>query len=72
MGIIFDEPKYPVLDKAPRFWQTGATSPRAQPHPTVSGAPTCLGPTWLLRAPHLRFSRCMSCDPKEQRQHGQD
>ena len=26
MGIIFDEPKYPVLDKAPRFWKTGVLS----------------------------------------------
>lgn len=22
MGVIFNEPKYPVLDKAPGFWQT--------------------------------------------------
>ncbi|CAL8462245.1 g1776 [Coccomyxa elongata] len=22
MGVIFDEPKYPVIDKAPGFWQT--------------------------------------------------
>lgn len=23
MGKIFTEPKYPVVDKAPGFWQTG-------------------------------------------------
>ena len=23
MGIYFDEPKYPVIDKAPGFWKTG-------------------------------------------------
>jgi len=22
MGVIFDEPKYPVIDKAPGFWKT--------------------------------------------------
>ena len=27
MGVIFDEPKYPVLDKAPGFWKTGEWSP---------------------------------------------
>ena len=26
MGVIFDEPKYPVIDKAPGFWQTGTLS----------------------------------------------
>ncbi len=33
MGIIFDEPKYPVLDKAPRFWKTGMFSCSAPPSP---------------------------------------
>lgn len=23
MGVFFDEPGYPVIDKAPRFWKTG-------------------------------------------------
>ena len=23
MGVFFDEPKYPVIDKAPKFWKTG-------------------------------------------------
>ena len=23
MGLFFDEPKYPVIDKAPSFWKTG-------------------------------------------------
>lgn len=23
MGKIFDEPKYPVVDRAPSFWRTG-------------------------------------------------
>lgn len=26
MGVIFDEPKYPVIDKAPGFWKTGASA----------------------------------------------
>lgn len=26
MGVIFDEPKYPVIDKAPGFWKTGVVS----------------------------------------------
>jgi len=24
MGVIFDEPRYPVLDKAPGFWKTAS------------------------------------------------
>ena len=28
MGIFFDEPKYPVIDKAPSFWRTGTESSR--------------------------------------------
>lgn len=24
MGVIFTEPKYPVVNKAPAFWETGA------------------------------------------------
>ena len=24
--MFFDEPAYPVIDKAPRFWKTGATA----------------------------------------------
>ena len=23
MGVIFTEPKYPVVNKAPAFWETG-------------------------------------------------
>ena len=23
MGVFFDEPDYPVIDKAPQFWKTG-------------------------------------------------
>ncbi len=34
MGVFFDEPTYPVIDKAPHFWKTGDPIDSADAHAT--------------------------------------
>ena len=49
MGVIFDEPKYPVIDPAPGFWRTGK-DPLMRDRSGLQGAP------FMSSAPHNRRS----------------
>lgn len=47
MGVFFDEPDYPVIDKAPQFWKTGDPAPAACKSFAVQGCSPSLLMQWV-------------------------
>ena len=62
MGVFFDEPDYPVIDKAPQFWKTGDPACAACKSPAEQGANHGYVCSWELQLEGLgNFCRDNCC-----------